>query len=319
MGQTASKNQRSPAMCPLGTQPQRPILCAEGIAGGGPRSDEANRRAIHTQTVLRFPADGGRTPAAGVGGQPKAGAAADAGDGVGGRVSQAAPISKQPPAQGISLSFARGCDYASRSSVEHGYHLHPVAFGFFVSGRDPGLVQPLCPVLAFVEHAGQWVLPGGVGRGAGRKTAPRVFQQRPRGAIYQSGIFRQAGASGNPGQHGWARAGVRQHFYRTILAEPEIRGSLPQGLPGRNRSPAWSRGVLYLLQPRASASGAHLPYAQGGLPSEGPATRGGGGGRVTRRPSEFNRPPGVFNMNSQVVSLPPDPPQQQLYGEEELV
>ena len=75
------------------------VLRASGRQRRGSRTDEADRRAIHADAVLRQPTDGVRSQQARQEGQPQARATADAADGPGSHLPEASTVgsSSRPP------------------------------------------------------------------------------------------------------------------------------------------------------------------------------------------------------------------------------
>ena len=79
---------------------------AGGGIGGEPAADGADRRAAHCLSLLWEPADHGVVGDPGRGGEPQAGAAAVALDGIGGDSSEAAAVGEGPGSQGLPVFAA---------------------------------------------------------------------------------------------------------------------------------------------------------------------------------------------------------------------
>ncbi len=155
--------------------------------GREPGADEADRRAVLADAVLRQPQDGAR-----IGHQSQARTALDAPDGLGGDLSEASDDAAECRAQDLPVFTAESADHAARPGVGQRHHLHSAAARLFVPDGGDGLVQPLRAGLAVVEHAGGEFLSGSARRGALRE-ATRDFQQRPRIAIHGGGLHRPIG------------------------------------------------------------------------------------------------------------------------------
>ena len=311
MDRAVAQDQYPSAVRPTWGKPQRFVLHTGGAERGGSPGDEAYRRAIHADAVLRFSANDGPSEDAWYRSQPQAGAAFDAADGARGHLPEAAPVRELPAAQGVSLLAARGRREQSGPGVEYGYNLHPVAAWICVLGGDPGLVQPVRAHVAVIEHAGCGVLPGGAGGCAERTTTAGDFQQRSRGAVYKPGFHGPVGAGCDPDQHGWAWARVRQYLHGAAVAKRQVRRGLHKKLRRRAGSTAGLKSVLSILQPRASAPGTGLSDTGSGIFRDGEFKGGGGVLSGTNQVGE-NKCPQVYNSNSQVMSLLPDPPHQHL-------
>ena len=151
-------------------------IVLRGGTGNGRESaiDAVDRRAIHTDAVLRDPEDGlvarrARTP-----GQCKTGTPADAADGAGGDLSEATAVGSRARAQDLSVSAAQSQDRSARPGLGQRYHLHPAAAGIRLSGGGHGLVQPLCAGVGSIDFVGERLLRGGAGLGLAT-TRPEIF------------------------------------------------------------------------------------------------------------------------------------------------
>jgi hypothetical protein len=98
--------------------------------------DAVDRRAIHTDAVLRNPEDGLVARRARTRGQRKTGTPADAADGAGSNLSEATAVGSRVRAQDLSVSAAQSQDRSTRPRLGQRYHLHSPAAGLCLSGGD---------------------------------------------------------------------------------------------------------------------------------------------------------------------------------------
>ena len=106
------------------------LLPAGGRDGREPGADEADRRAVFGDAVLRQPQAGDRT-----GRQSQACAAADAADGLGGDLSEAAHHAAGRRTQDLPVFTAECGDHAAQPGVGQRHHVHPAAAWVLVSRR----------------------------------------------------------------------------------------------------------------------------------------------------------------------------------------
>ena len=145
--------------------------------------------------LLRQPQDGVRA-----GRQSQTRAAADAGDGLGGDLSEAADDAAGRRTQDLPVFTAECGDHAARPGVVQRHHVRAAAARLFVPGGGDGLVQPLRAGVAVVEHAGRKFLRGGSRRGADHEAARRFStaikdrnsRRRPSRADWRSAAWRSA-------------------------------------------------------------------------------------------------------------------------------
>jgi hypothetical protein len=166
--------------------------------------DAVDRRAIHTEAVLRNPEDGLVARRARTRGQRKTGTPADAADGAGSNLSEATAVGSRVRAQDLSVSAAQSQDRSARPRLVRRYHLHSPAAGLCLSGGDHGLVQPLCAGVGSIDFAREGLLRGGTGLGIDDNAAGD-FQYRPGGAVHQRGIYEPSREAGHHDQHGRTR------------------------------------------------------------------------------------------------------------------
>src|SRR4051794_32856601 len=101
----------------VGAQPGELLSRAGDGDDREPAADEADRRAIPQDTLLRQPSDGRRAVQRGGGGQSQASQASDGADGPGGDPSGASNHGERPGSQGLSLPAERSGDRASGSGL----------------------------------------------------------------------------------------------------------------------------------------------------------------------------------------------------------
>src|SRR5208282_3984374 len=226
--------------------------------------DAVDRRAIHTDAVLRNPEDGLVARRARICGQCETGTPADAADGAGSDLSKATAFGSRVRTQDLSVSAAQSQDRSARPRVVRRYHLHPPAAGLCLSGGDHGLVQPLCAGVGSIDFVGERLLRGGTGLGIDDDAAGDL-QYRPRSAVHQRDIHEPSREAGHHDQHGRTWTSDRQHFHRTFMADGEIRRGLSEGLRRRAGSGLQSQKLFHFLQSRTPASVVGLSDAGGDL------------------------------------------------------
>jgi hypothetical protein len=139
-------------------QPFVSVLPASQGLPGEPCVAAANRPAVSGAALLWVTTDDGMAQEPGLPGQPETGPASAGNHGAPGHlpVSQDEPTSSWPPS--ISVS-ATGCsDYPAQPGLERRHYLHPHGSRLLVSGGHHGLVQPVCALLAVVQHPGGGLL-----------------------------------------------------------------------------------------------------------------------------------------------------------------
>jgi hypothetical protein len=127
--------------------------------------DAVDRRAIHTDAILRNPEDGLVAGRARIRGQCETGTSVDAADGVGSDLSEASAVGSRERAPDLSVSAAQPEDRAAGPRVDQRYHLYPPTAGICVSGGDHGLVQPLRTGVGSIGFLGERLLRGSAGLG----------------------------------------------------------------------------------------------------------------------------------------------------------
>ena len=101
-----------------------------------------------------------------------------------------------PGAPDLSLSSQGAGDRPAQSGLVCRHHLHPGAARLSVPGRDHGLGDTPCPVLAAVEHHGCRVLRRGSEGGAGPIRQAGDLQHRPGQPVHQPRLHRRAQGGG---------------------------------------------------------------------------------------------------------------------------
>ena len=183
-----SRPQYPPSMRTAGTEPRHVLSPAGPRERGEPGVDAADRRAVLADAVLWLASDGGSARHPTVADQSQAHAAADAVDGSGSDLSQAAHHAARCHAQDLPVFAAELGDYAAQSGLVVRHHVRADADGLHVpDGRDR-LVQPLRAGLGFIEYVGRRFLRRGVGIGL-HEGASGDFQHGPGSAIHESGVY----------------------------------------------------------------------------------------------------------------------------------
>ena len=202
--------------------------------GGGrkrdkPGTDAVSGRGLYGDAVLRDTSNDGGSASERIPCEPQTYRSVAATDGAECIISKAAIKQKRSGAQDISV-FIEGIRVrASEPSMVKRYNVYTATAWVRVSGSGNGLVQPLRIVMGVVADDGDGFLCFGVGMGVkGRETGN--LQQRSGFSVHQRGFHRETARAWNTNQHGWAWAGIRQHFYRTALENGEVRGCLPEEL-----------------------------------------------------------------------------------------
>jgi hypothetical protein len=184
---------------------------------------------------------------------PASTAAAD--DGHGGAVPEAAAIAGGAGTSDLPVLTAWNDHRPAEPGLDHGHHVHPAAAGVRVPGGRAGLVLTVPPGVVGLQHAELPVLRRDAAAGAGPVRPAADLQQRPGRAVYKRGVHKDPGVGGRRHQHGRPRPGAGQRVRGTAVADGEVQGGVPEGLRGRAGVGRGSRGVLRLLQRRASAPG----------------------------------------------------------------
>ncbi len=148
-------------------QPVVALLHAEGRERREPGTDAAHRRAVSQISVLRLSTDGPPLAARRHLHRPPPGSQVDAIDGAGGDLSGSENQRSPPGTSDLPVSAGKPGGQAAQSGLVCRHHLHPREPRLFVSGRDHGLGDTPCSVLAAVEHHGCLLLRRGFERGAG--------------------------------------------------------------------------------------------------------------------------------------------------------
>src|SRR5215831_14609630 len=180
-----------PAMPADGSFAIRVVLHPGGRERGKPRADAPAGRAVHAHALLWGASHDVLAGAARPWGEREAGAAADAADGTGSDLSETAAVGARTRTPDLSLSPAGVEDRSTQPGVGQRYHLYWAAPRVYLSGGDPGRVQPLRGGLGSVGIVGERLLPGGASLEGALKTArPEIFNA-DQGSQFTSEVFTQ--------------------------------------------------------------------------------------------------------------------------------
>ncbi len=125
--------------------------------------------------------------------------------------------------------------------------------GFVYLTVHCGLVQSKGVVLGTVDDAGFIFLRQRPGRGHCHPWETGNLQHRAGGAVHGPRIHEGPQEPWHQNQHGRTRQGVGQYLRREALADRQIRGSVPEGIPDSSGSKNQPGGVLLALQQRTAA------------------------------------------------------------------
>jgi len=239
-----------------------------------PGADACSGRDIHGDAVLRDTADDGGIAGERIRRKPQENSAVVAVDGTMRDISEAQFEQKRFWTQDISVFVERNGDRATEPCMVNGHNVYTVASWFRVSGSGDGLVQPIRVVMGDVCYDGDGVLCIGAGMGVETREAGNL-QFRSGFAVYERGFYGETGGAWDTNQHGWTRAGVRQHIYRKAMENGEVRGCVSEELRERFRGAGRAVGVFYAVQQQAAASVFGISYATGGLFQLTPKAAGG--------------------------------------------
>ena len=226
-----------------------------------PAPDAPAGRTVPAHALLRNPAHDSMASRSEMQRQPQTGRKADAANGPGSHLSQAAIVRSWARRSHLSVSSAEPGDHQGQSGLEYRYNLHPSAARLCIPRSHHGLVQPLCPELGTVRNDGDGLLHIGPGLGSGQRL-PGYLQHGPGRTVYQPCIYRAPGATRHPGEHGRPRPLSRQRLCRATVAHSEIRGSLSEGLWERSGSARRSIELFRILQSGTTSPGTRLQNAR---------------------------------------------------------
>ena len=181
---------------------------------------------------------------------------ADAADGPGGDLPQAASVAEHDGAPDLPVFAAEREDRAAQPGVVQRHHLRAHAAGLDVLDGGHGLVQSLRVVVAVVEHLGRTVLPGGVGGSVARRHAGDL-QHRPGRAVHGRSVYGSLGGGGRGGEHGWPWPLDGQRVRGAFVADGEVRASLPARL---RDAASLAGGPVGLLPGSTTRSGFMRPW-----------------------------------------------------------
>jgi hypothetical protein len=205
----------------VGSEPVELLLRAGDGVGREPGTHGEDRPGVHGPSVPWQSRHDGLAAARRARDQSQTGAAADAVDGSGSGVSEAAIVGRRSRPPGLSVSASERVDRARGPGVEHGYHVYSAAERVHVPDGGDGLVQPLRAVVAAVEHAGRGVLSGGAGGGIEPRQA-RGVQYGPGGSVHVVVIHDSGGVVGREGEHGRPGSMPGQRVRGAFVADGEV-------------------------------------------------------------------------------------------------
>jgi hypothetical protein len=220
-------------------------------------ADEASGRTVHGDAVLWRATDDGLASQGRLRRQPEARSTLDETNGIGSNLPEAKIVAAVQGTSNLSLSTPRIDGIPSESSLEHGHNVHSAPSGFYLSGRDYGLVQSLCSGMGSIGYAGIELLPRGVGLGSATGAAGH-FQYGPGESIHQLRFYGSVVGPRHPRQYGWPRTRTGQHLRRTTLAHGQIRRGLPERLPECARGNRLPDFLFSFLQSKTNSSGSRL-------------------------------------------------------------
>src|SRR2546426_1641345 len=201
-------------------------------------------------------ADHGMAAAPGVADQPQAGGSVDADHGLGSDLPTGLDQPTKPGTSDLSLPAARQANQRSRPGLVCGYHVCADGGGVHVFGGGDGLVEPLCAGLAVEQHAGGRLLHRCLAWGPGNGPADSGhFQYRSGLTVHQRGVSECGRGVWNSDQHGWQRPVHGQYLCRAVVAQPQIRRHLLEGIPGRPWPAPRNESLVRALQPGSASPG----------------------------------------------------------------
>ena len=198
--------------------------------------------------------------------ESQARAAADAGDGAGGDLPQAA----DDGAACRSTRFTRICCGMWRSTRPNQVWSSDITY---IPLRD-GFLYLTAVMDWYSRYVLAWRLSNTLGR---ERFASRPWRRRlrertagdlqhgSRSAVHERGVHALLGVAWRGDQHGWPRPGVGQRVRRAVVADGEVRGGVPEGLRRRLAGRDEPGRILRVLLPRAPAPGVGPTDAGGGV------------------------------------------------------
>ena len=185
-------------------------------------ANEASGRTVHGDTFLWRAPDDGLASAGGLRRQPETRSTLAAKNGIGSNLPETEIVAAGQGASNLSVSAPRIEGVPSQSGLEHRHNVHSAPSGFYLSGCDYGLVQPLCSGMGSIGYAGNEFLHFGTGLGSATGAAGH-FQYGPGESIYQLRFHGSVVGQRHSRQYGWPRPCSGQHLRRTALADSQVR------------------------------------------------------------------------------------------------
>src|SRR5208283_1722513 len=232
---------------------------------GFTQPDPTHRAAV---ACLRLSSGACRTVAPGLDGEPQVRTALDAGRQPAVFAAAEVHSDHQLETRAAHLPELGRRDGANghRSALGGRPHLHPLASGVRVPGGPVGCLFATLYRLGPAVHAGSGACTGGVAHGAEATSATTWFGApfRPGRAICFAGLQGTTGTTRHSQQHEPGGEPLRQCPGGEFYQDPEVRGSLPHGIPQSAGSQGFDRRVPgENLQPAALAFCAWLSSAAG--------------------------------------------------------
>lgn len=196
------------AMPPIGFGSQHSILSFNFASRSRSETYEKDRRDQSSKTLLWLEENMDRAAQRRLHRQHQKSASADANDGNSSYLPETESFKKEYRASSISLFAKRQGNRVAFGGLECRYHVYTDECGFWLFGRNHGLVQPFDLSMETFQFTGQFFLFGGARRGFGMGN-PSNFQYRPGSAIHKQSFCRCNPEQGDTIQHGWKREGFR--------------------------------------------------------------------------------------------------------------
>lgn len=212
----------------------------------------ADRRAVHQNTFLWRTTHHGLAPTKWAPCQCKTSKASDEENGHRGHLSEAKSVQTNGWAQDLPILAAQRSHNASRSGLEHRYHIHPTAARLHLLGGGNRLVQPICASLGSVSIPRRRLLFDLTRLGSTVQKA-RDLQLGPGFTVHVERVHRTSEGQGDTDKHGrpWPRIG--QCVRRKAMAIPKIRGGIFARLQDCSGSRKAHTILLSILQRRTTA------------------------------------------------------------------
>lgn len=205
------------SMCPHRADPFHLLLSAKASEQHRSASNDASRRDLHREAVLRVAKHRCGITEEGVQRQSQTDSGDHARAGVSWAAARTSHVQKSPGASQVPLLIEGCCDLQTDASMELRHHVHSSAGGLCVSHGSDRLVQSICRFSQAVEQPGGCLLYRGF-RGSGRALREtRDIQHRSRGPVLLDRICQCGTEQGDTIQHGRERKSPRQCFRGALV------------------------------------------------------------------------------------------------------